>query len=262
MGKKMKRKKDSAELADKPGKQPSAKKQKLNGKTKKDGKKEDHLEHIPYRLQEIMKSKEMMKSGSWNVKNHGTLHHRKPEKSQVGDIAVPHFKQGKKESEKQFLQRMEMESKHVVFLTNNQLERKPELKEDQQEKPALQGKSGSKKEHDKQRLQKRQLKKLNRQEDLREKEMFIDDIPFGEVSMEPPSLTSKPKKATTKPQAYKDLLLNSLLGNAASTAKPSMARLRIMEEERQRAVLAYRHLKLQRQQRQEEARKARRKAPQ
>lgn len=36
-------------------------------------------------------------------------------------------------------------------------------------------------------------------------------------------------------------------------AKPSMARQRIMEEERQRAVEAYRHLKKQQQQQQHEA---------
>lgn len=47
----------------------------------------------------------------------------------------------------------------------------------------------------------------------------------------------------------KELLLNSLLGQTvASTAKPSMARQRLMEEERLRAVEAYRQLKKQKQQ--------------
>lgn len=56
--------------------------------------------------------------------------------------------------------------------------------------------------------------------------------------------------------ASKKLLLNSLLGHTvSSTAKPSMARQRIMEEERVRAVEAYRHLKKQKQQ-QHEARTA------
>lgn len=50
-------------------------------------------------------------------------------------------------------------------------------------------------------------------------------------------------------KSSKDLLLNSLLGHTvASTTKPSMARQRIMEEERVRAVEAYRHLKKQKQQ--------------
>lgn len=44
------------------------------------------------------------------------------------------------------------------------------------------------------------------------------------------------------------LLLNSLLGHTpVSVAKPSMARQRIMEEERVRVVEAYRHLKKQKQ---------------
>lgn len=117
--------------------------------------------------------------------------------------------------------------------------------------------------------------------------MFLDHVAFGEVTMAPPSLTAKPKKAPVKSQvttcgfvtfsqqpsnllrlnyssssllfaqkASKELLLNSLLGQTAlSTAKPSMARQRIMEEERQRAVEAYRLLKKQKQQ-QHEARTA------
>lgn len=114
---------------------------------------------------------------------------------------------------------------------------------------------------------------------------FVDDVPFGEVTMAPPSLSAKPKKAPVKSQvigsyhiwcrwsewfrkwltlspisviqkASKELLLNSLLGHTvASTTKPSMARQRIMEEERERAVEAYRLLKKQRQQ-QHEARTA------
>ena len=48
------------------------------------------------------------------------------------------------------------------------------------------------------------------------------------------------------------LLLTSLLGQTVtSTNKPSMARQRMMEEERERAVQAYRHLKKQKQQQQE-----------
>lgn len=46
--------------------------------------------------------------------------------------------------------------------------------------------------------------------------------------------------------ASQGLLLNSLLGHTpVSVAKPSMARQRIMEEERVRVVEAYRHLKKQ-----------------
>ncbi|XP_061605840.1 coiled-coil domain-containing protein 137 [Phyllopteryx taeniolatus] len=264
MGKNKNSKNDSREVVDKTGQQPSAKKQRRDGKGPKEHKQVDHLEHIPFKLQEIIKSKERMQSGSSNAKKFkdGTFLHRKPEKSEVKDLIVPRFKRRKRESEFHFVRRMEMASKHVFFLTKNQPERKPELAEDEQEKPVDQGKSEKRKEYDKLRLQKRQQKKLDREEDRMEKEMFKDDIAFGEVTLEPPSLTSKPKKAPVKPQAaVKELLLNSLLGHTpTSAAKPSMARRRIVEEERQRAVLAYRHLKKQRQQRQEEARTVKGKA--
>lgn len=115
--------------------------------------------------------------------------------------------------------------------------------------------------------------------------VFVDNVPFGEVTMAPPSLSAKPKKAPVKsqvtcsnvlslifmaewevycffcsasiiPKGTKKLLLNSLLGHTvASATKPSMARQRIMEEERERAVEAYRHLK-KRKQEQNEARTA------
>ncbi|XP_008301136.1 coiled-coil domain-containing protein 137 isoform X1 [Stegastes partitus] len=256
---------ESGKQAGKAGQQPRKlrgegknKKAKQEDKTKK-AKQEDHLEHIPFKLREIIKSKDRMKTGSKKSKKlkAAILHNSKPEDAQDGDIPVPHFKRKKKESVKAYLQRMNNEAKHVLFLTKNQVDRKPELDADKQEKPAGKGKSDKKKEHDKLRLQKLHQKKLDRQETKMEKEMFVDTVPFGEVSMAPPSFSAKPRKAQLKPQkAAKELLLNSLLGHtAASTAKPSMARQRIMEEERLRAVEAYRLLKKQKQQ-QHEARTA------
>ncbi|KAM9783591.1 coiled-coil domain-containing protein 137-like isoform 7-T10 [Syngnathus typhle] len=94
---------------------------------------------------------------------------------------------------------MEMESKHVLFLTNNQVERKPELNEDKQEKPANGGR------YNKLKLLKRQRKKLERQEVRMEKEMFQDDIAFGEVSTEPHGkcdfIPLEPRLASTKAMA-------------------------------------------------------------
>ena len=59
--------------------------------------------------------------------------------------------------------------------------------------------------------------------------------------------------STLSPQGInKALLLNSLLGQAtSSTVKPSMARQRIVEEERLRVVEAYRYLKKQKLKQQE-----------
>ncbi|KAF3846283.1 hypothetical protein F7725_003361 [Dissostichus mawsoni] len=197
-----------------------------DNKLKRDGKpkkiKRDHIEHIPFKLREIMKNKQIMKTGKLKVK--------KPKET--------------------YVRRMETETKHVLFLTKNQVDRKPELAANKQERPADGGKSEKKKEHDTVRLQRLQNRKLDKQVDRMEKEMFVDHVPFGEVSMCPPSFSAKPRKAPIKPQeAPKQLLLNSLLGHTAvTTGKPSMARQRIMEEERVRAVEAYRLLKKQRQQ--------------
>ncbi|KAM9783589.1 coiled-coil domain-containing protein 137-like isoform 6-T9 [Syngnathus typhle] len=100
---------------------------------------------------------------------------------------------------------MEMESKHVLFLTNNQVERKPELNEDKQEKPANGGRSDKMKAYNKLKLLKRQRKKLERQEVRMEKEMFQDDIAFGEVSTEPHGkcdfIPLEPRLASTKAMA-------------------------------------------------------------
>ncbi|XP_061740938.1 coiled-coil domain-containing protein 137 isoform X2 [Nerophis ophidion] len=254
MGKNKNRNKKSEKAGNNAGERASAKKQKQDARPLKDNQ-EDHLEHIPFRLREIMKSKERMKTGARKA-NFGAFPKRKPEPSEIEDIPVPHFKKRADESVHKYLSRVQMESEHVLFLTNNQVERKPELDEETQEKPVDHGKCKKKKEYDKLRLQKRKQKKLDQQEAEVEKERFKDDIPFGEVSMEPPSLTSKPRKASIKPQkGTKDLLLNSLLGyTMTSTASPSMARQRIMEEERERAVQAYRLLKKQKLQRQEQAR--------
>ncbi|KAG7242832.1 hypothetical protein INR49_018087, partial [Caranx melampygus] len=236
MGKNKKNKpEESGRQASKAGKHLSDKKLKRDDEPKK-AKQQDHLKHIPFKLREIMKSKERMKSGPQRSKKlkRALTPKSKPEKaSQDGDIPVPHFKRRKNESEKAYLQRMEREANHVLFLTKNQVDRKPELNVDT-------GKSEKKKEHNKVRLQRLQQKKLNRQEARMEKEMFV-----GNESM-----------FFLEDKASKDLLLNSLLGHTvSSTAKPSMARQRIMEEERERAVEAYRHLKKQKQQ-QHEARTA------
>lgn len=62
-----------------------------------------------------------------------------------GDIPVPHFKRRKRESEKAYMRRMENETKRVLFLTKNQVDRKPEQDADEV-KPGSKSKSEKKKE--------------------------------------------------------------------------------------------------------------------
>ncbi|KAL6476318.1 hypothetical protein MHYP_G00148170 [Metynnis hypsauchen] len=228
-----------------------------NKKPKKDVKPrpEEHLEQIPFRLREIMKSKERMKMGSSKLKKimRDAKAKAQKETSVEEDIPVPHFRRGKQESESAYLRRMSRETQHVLFLTKNQAERQPELQLEEKETKSSKQKSEKKTLSNKVRLERLHKKKLEQREERAEKEMFVDDVQFGEVAMEPPSLTAKPRKAPPKSQgASKGLLLNSLLGHTAlSTVKPSMARKRMMEEERERVVQAYRHLKKQKQEQQE-----------
>ncbi|XP_063070349.1 coiled-coil domain-containing protein 137 [Engraulis encrasicolus] len=206
----------------------------------------EHFEQIPFRLREIMKSKERMKMGNMQKKK---IKKNLAAKPQEGDIPVPHFRRKETESEKAFLRRVGRETNHVRFLTKNQVERQPEVELEKQEHEAGKRKSEKKKEHAQGRLQRLHQKKLERREDMEEKEMFEDHVQFGEVAMAPPSLSSKPRKAPTKTKgSSQGLLLTSLLGQTSvSGVKPSMARQRIMEEERVRVVAAYRHLKKQKQ---------------
>lgn len=62
-----------------------------------------------------------------------------------GEIPVPHFKRRKQESEKAYVRRMENETKHVLFLTKNQVDRKPEQDADK-EKAGSKSKSEKKRE--------------------------------------------------------------------------------------------------------------------
>ncbi|KAL2100896.1 hypothetical protein ACEWY4_002657 [Coilia grayii] len=221
---------------------PHRKKPKQNDKPRQN----EHLEQMPFRLREIMKSKERMKMGTKHMKK---IKKNLAPKPQEGEIPVPQFRRKETESEKAFLKRMGRETNHVMFLTKNQVERQPEVELEKQEHEAGKRKSEKKKEHAQDRLQRLHQKKMERQEQKEEQEMFEDKVQFGEVAMAPPTLSVKPRKAPNKPKgASQGLLLTSLLGQSSvSGVKPSMARQRIMEEERVRVVAAYRQLKKQKQ---------------
>ncbi|XP_064423464.1 coiled-coil domain-containing protein 137 [Latimeria chalumnae] len=208
---------------------------------------------IPYKLREIMKSKERMRSQKNKCK-------RKAEEKEASargepyqlqtDIPVPRFKRGKRESENAYIQRMDQESQHVLFLTRNQIERHPEMEEQQ----AVHVKSEKKKEHDRKRLEKLIKKREEKKEKRQELEYFKDTVQFGEVVMQPPALTAKPRKSSAKGKpGEKPLLLKTLLGSSSASpsqrpASVSMARQRIIQEERERVVKAYRDLKKLKQQ--------------
>lgn len=57
-----------------------------------------------------------------------------PDPAAQGDIPVPKFRRRKQESVSAYIQRMEQETQHVLFLTKNQLQREPETEEPAPEK--------------------------------------------------------------------------------------------------------------------------------
>ncbi|NWS12657.1 CC137 protein, partial [Pachyramphus minor] len=195
-------------------------------------------QEIPFRLRELIRSREAMKRlGPGKRKAAEKKQQQKPKSK--GDIQVPRFRRGKGESERSYICRMEQEVQHVLFLTENQLQREPEREDTAPEK------SQRKKEFQKKKLEKARKKK----EDMLEKSLFQDTVAFGEVVTQPPTITSRPRGRGPAEQAgRKRLLLTPQLGRTqASPASPvspvmSMARRRILEEERARVIQAYRDI--------------------
>ncbi|KYO24744.1 coiled-coil domain-containing protein 137 [Alligator mississippiensis] len=201
---------------------------------------------VPYRLRELLRSRELMRSRQGKRRRRAE---RKPKPAAQDDIPVPKFKRRKREPEAAFVRRMEQEARHVLFLTQNQLQRQPEKQEPAREKPAR------KKEFWNKRLDKFRKKKAEKKAAMLEQTLLQDPVKFGEVALQPPVLTARPRKSTDK-AGQKRLLLTSLLGpgHVPPMPKPapvSLARQRILEEERERVILAYRRLKKLKQQQQQ-----------
>ncbi|EGV91387.1 Coiled-coil domain-containing protein 137 [Cricetulus griseus] len=103
----------------------------------------------------------------------------------------------------------------------------------------------------KRRLEKAQKKKEARAVDRLEQELLKDTVEFGEVVLQPPDLTVQPRRGTGRDApGKKSLMLKMLLGAGGVSLTPStsLARQRILGEERERAVQAYRALKKQQRQ--------------
>lgn len=164
------------------------------------------------------------------------------------DIAVPKFEQKKWESDRAYVQRMAQEAQHVLFLSKNQASRQPEV-----QAAPKKGKSERKKAFQKRRLVKVQQRREEKAAERLEQELLRDTVKFGEVALQPPELTAKPRMSTSRDQpGKKSLMLKMLLspGGVSQPLTPSLARQRIVVEERERAVNAYRALKKLQQQRQ------------
>lgn len=207
-------------------------------------------QEIPYKLREIMKARMEMNKPKKKKKKPAKEQGPGPEELQT-DIKIPSFKQEKNESKRFYENRVNQEAQYVMFLSNNQPDRMPEMDLDKKGKlvkeAAPKEKSQKKKNSDRRRLDKVLKKKEEKKVTRLEKEFLTDHVMFGEVVMRPPTLTAKPRKspANTKP-GEKKLLLKSLFDPSSSTAPPpvmSLARKRLLEDERERVVQAYRDIK-------------------
>ncbi|XP_008826800.1 coiled-coil domain-containing protein 137 [Nannospalax galili] len=235
------------------GQQARGQRRKENKKVNCKPRNQDEQE-IPFRLREIMRSRQDMKRELSNKKRKRearvtfskTL--EKEAKGEEPDIVVPKFKQNKGESDVAYIQRMEQEAQHVLFLSKNQVIRQPEVQAAPKEK------SERKKAYQKRRLDKAREKKEARAVDRLEQELLKDNVKFGEVVLQPPELTAQPRRSTSKDTpGKKSLMLKTLLGpgGVSQPSGTSLARQRILGEERERAVQAYRALKKFQQQRQQ-----------
>ncbi|KFW79240.1 Coiled-coil domain-containing protein 137, partial [Manacus vitellinus] len=103
----------------------------------------------------------------------------------------------------------------------------------------------------KKKLEKARKKKEEKKVDMLEKSLFQDTVAFGEVVTQPPTITSRPRGRGPAEQAgRKPHLLTPRLGRSqASPVSPvmSMARRRIVEEERARVIQAYRDIQRRKQ---------------
>ncbi|XP_059684384.1 coiled-coil domain-containing protein 137 [Gavia stellata] len=238
-----------------PGRGPAA--PRPGRKKKVDNMKPKHPDEqeIPFRLQELIRSREAMKRPDTG-KRQAAEKKQQPKsngREAQGDIPVPKFRRGKGESERSYICRMEQEVQRVLFLTKNQLQREPEKEAMAPEK------SKRKKEFQNKKLEKARKKKEEKKEAMLEKSLFQDMVAFGEVVTQPPTITSRPRGRGPAEQAgRKRLLLTSRLGQSqaspvSSAAPVSMARRRIVEEERARVIQAYRDIRRRKQQQREVA---------
>ncbi|XP_015735424.1 coiled-coil domain-containing protein 137 [Coturnix japonica] len=196
-------------------------------------------QEIPFRLRELMRSREAMKQPKARAKRAADKPQRPQGMKAHEDIPVPKFRQRRGESERSYLCRMEREVQHVMVLSKNQVQREPEKEE------TAPPKSQRKKEFQNKKLNKLRKKKEEKKEALLEKSLFQDPVAFGEVVTEPPTITSRPRSGgPTEKAGRKRLLLTPHLGSsrAASTVPVSMARQRIVQEERVRVIQAYRDI--------------------
>ncbi|XP_037081602.1 coiled-coil domain-containing protein 137-like [Pollicipes pollicipes] len=185
---------------------------------------------------------------------------------------IPLFEQRPNESDFKFLRRVEkmtkeriqqskFEDKYNVDIVPDPVTGKTKMisREDERQQVRRKKKNVSEDgEEIPKKINRKKAKKIKRQQKLAGKmddfAHLKDSVEFGEVVHRPPELKAAPKKApsdgTQGKPGRKSLLLKKLYTNAQAGLRPSSAPKSLhqkasLEEERLRAVAAYRHLKQQ-----------------
>ncbi|XP_013387013.1 coiled-coil domain-containing protein 137 isoform X2 [Lingula anatina] len=187
--------------------------------------------------------------------------------------AVPKFKQRKGESEHAFFNRMDRETQEVIAKAQFEDKYKVDLNAIEKGEVKVKKKkkkiSERKRERQKERKVKQKIQKTNKVEKKATGfEKLEDNVKFGEVAMEPPTLTAKPKQASdiAKP-GRKSLLLKEVIrdnqshninksvfgpksrevGQTVKRKHLSFAQQRLVDGEREKAIETYRLMKAKRQ---------------
>lgn len=239
---------------------------------------EDYQE-MPRKVKNIMKSQQELKrkKNKKKLKNNLNNEEFRMERGMSKPLkAAPRFVQGKKEKDHDFMRRVNLETKRVLVKAQIEDKYKIDFQEAGSDKPFVKRQKSERKkeqarEHKRKKVEALRQKKLDRKGDFSE---FRDEVKFGEVAMQPPELTARPRKASAdnfsaKPKKRK-LLLNDLMEAGTlssikqmgdnSVCKPktlvkreegktvkrkflSPAQQRITDSQRQRAIDLYRKLK-------------------
>ncbi|XP_069786081.1 coiled-coil domain-containing protein 137 isoform X3 [Narcine bancroftii] len=129
-------------------------------------------QEIPFKLREIMRSKDEIKKPKRNRKTG-------PKRKFVSGASGPHgqiqalkFKRKKQESVQNYIQRIEQETNYVMFLSKHQLPRCPEMEDKKKEKESCMKSTPEKKKESDKRLRRLAHKKIERKKMQLEKERF------------------------------------------------------------------------------------------
>ncbi|KAH3747419.1 coiled-coil domain-containing protein 137-like [Dreissena polymorpha] len=186
------------------------------------------MQHVPRKWKDILHAKDSGVEKKRKKKNKKNKLHLDQSQQMLPGMTrplqkVPRFVQGKFEKDGNFMRRVEMETHRVIQRAQLEVKYKVDLTDVQNpnnlknKRPKSERKKQKSRDKKKRKLDAQKDKKLDRLTDF---SSLKDHVAFGEVAMEPPTLTAKPRMAEmdgdkARP-GKKSLLLKSLLDGSQS----------------------------------------------